>query len=192
MFNLLVGIIYFTAIYSLWIQYPGLYGVNGLYSLNDDILYKYGTFPNNNEFRLDTIFRNPSIFLYSSFLSVSSECFTESILLCALSLSILFLFGNFRSFIALNLWLIYLGFTIASQTFFNFQWDILLIEFGFLYAVLSLSKSNNLNSCFRFLLFKLMLSAGLVKLQSECPTWQHLTALEYHFATQCIPTPAGW
>jgi hypothetical protein len=41
----------------------------------------------------------------------------------------------------------------------------------------------------RFLLFKLMLLSGYVKLSSGCPTWRDLTALVYHFATQCIPTP---
>ena len=28
--------------------------------------------------------------------------------------------------------------------------------------------------------------------QADCPTWLKLTALEYHFATQCIPTPGAW
>ena len=44
----------------------------------------------------------------------------------------------------------------------------------------------------RFLLFKLMLMSGVVKIQAECPTWQNLTALEYHFATQCLPGPLAW
>ena len=38
----------------------------------------------------------------------------------------------------------------------------------------------------RFLLFKLMFMSGIVKIQAECPTWQNLMALEYHFATQCV------
>lgn len=44
----------------------------------------------------------------------------------------------------------------------------------------------------RFLLFKLMLMSGVVKLQADCPTWNNLTALEYHFATQCLPGPLAW
>ena len=32
---------------------------------------------------------------------------------------------------------------------------------------------------------------GVVKIQADCPTWLKLTALEYHFATQCIPTPVS-
>ncbi|GMH72785.1 hypothetical protein TrLO_g7003 [Triparma laevis f. longispina] len=41
-------------------------------------------------------------------------------------------------------------------------------------------------------LFKLMFMSGLVKIQSNCPTWLNLTALEYHYATQPLPTPAAW
>ena len=37
-----------------------------------------------------------------------------------------------------------------------------------------------------------MFLSGLVKLQSQCPTWEGLTALQYHFATQCLPTPIAW
>jgi hypothetical protein len=44
----------------------------------------------------------------------------------------------------------------------------------------------------RFLLFKLMLMSGIVKIQANCPTWKNLTALEYHFATQCLPGPFAW
>lgn len=27
---------------------------------------------------------------------------------------------------------------------------------------------------------------------SQCPTWWGLTALNYHYETQCIPTPLAW
>ncbi|OXB61047.1 UNVERIFIED_CONTAM: hypothetical protein H355_003621 [Colinus virginianus] len=44
----------------------------------------------------------------------------------------------------------------------------------------------------RWLLFRLMFASGVVKLTSRCPTWWGLTALTYHYETQCIPTPAAW
>jgi len=37
-----------------------------------------------------------------------------------------------------------------------------------------------------------MLLSGYVKLQSGCTTWTSLTATEYHFATQPLPTPMAW
>ncbi|NXG40277.1 LMF2 factor, partial [Dromaius novaehollandiae] len=44
----------------------------------------------------------------------------------------------------------------------------------------------------RWLLFRLMFASGVVKLTSRCPTWWGLTALTYHYETQCIPTPVAW
>ncbi|KAK1327656.1 hypothetical protein QTO34_012945 [Cnephaeus nilssonii] len=44
----------------------------------------------------------------------------------------------------------------------------------------------------RWLLFRLMFASGVVKLTSRCPTWWGLTALTYHYETQCLPTPAAW
>ncbi|KAL7512122.1 hypothetical protein ACHAXN_009100 [Cyclotella atomus] len=91
-------------------------------------------------------------------------------------------------------------------SFYTFQWDILLLEAGYLTALCfapwkSLRLDRNKQSegtdnlgvwSLRFLLFKLMLMSGVVKIQAECPTWQNLTALEYHFATQCLPGPLAW
>jgi hypothetical protein len=43
-----------------------------------------------------------------------------------------------------------------------------------------------------WLLFRLMIGSGIVKLTSGDPTWRGLTALAFHFETQPIPTPAAW
>jgi len=42
------------------------------------------------------------------------------------------------------------------------------------------------------LLFRLMFASGVVKLTSMCPTWWGLTALDWHYESQCIPTPIAW
>lgn len=90
--------------------------------------------------------------------------------------------------------------TRAGGTFYSFQWDTLLLEVGTLTA-LCYAPWNQLrptDSCplgawtLRFLLFKLMYMSGVVKIQADCPTWRNLTALEYHFATQCLPGPLAW
>ena len=39
----------------------------------------------------------------------------------------------------------------------------------------------------RWLLFRLMFASGVVKLQSQCPTWWGLTALNHHFESQVRP-----
>ena len=42
------------------------------------------------------------------------------------------------------------------------------------------------------LVFRFLFLAGVVKLVSGDATWRSLTALEYHFWTQPLPTPLAW
>src|SRR5207248_3050594 len=43
-----------------------------------------------------------------------------------------------------------------------------------------------------WLLARLMFLSGVVKLSSGDPTWRNLTALQFHFETQPLPTWPGW
>ncbi|CAI5664348.1 unnamed protein product [Oreochromis niloticus] len=101
------------------------------------------------------------------------------------------------------LWVLYLSMYEVGQVFLYFQWDNLLLETGFLcilVAPLTLIRgSRGVREhdrvtfwLIRWLLFRLMFASGVVKLTSRCPTWWGLTALTYHYETQCIPTPLAW
>jgi hypothetical protein len=98
-------------------------------------------------------------------------------------------------------WFCYLSIVQCGQTFMQFQWDSFLLEVGFLAIWLApwwYTSAGTFESpaavvwTLRFLFFKFMLMSGAVKIQSNCPTWLGLTALEYHFATQPLPLPLGW
>ncbi|CAB9529940.1 Lipase maturation factor 2 [Seminavis robusta] len=90
----------------------------------------------------------------------------------------------------------------TGGTFYSFQWDTLLLETTTVtcltyapwwrFRPVDNDQSPVAAIPLRFLLFKLMFMSGIVKLQAHCPTWEHLTALEYHFATQCLPGPLAW
>jgi len=117
--------------------------------------------------------------------------------------------------------IIYLGIFKVGQTFLSFQWDILLIEVGVIGVLMSdwmpfklggvmkgmvrvCKKDEERGTArksvvagpsvwlLRWCFFKFMLMSGLVKLQAKCPTWEGLTALHYHYATQCLPTAEAW
>ena len=101
------------------------------------------------------------------------------------------------------LWLLYLSLASVGQEFLGFQWDNLLLEAGFLALFLvpflvraSPSHENPPPKIFLFLfqwlLFRLMFSSGVVKLTSGDFAWRHLTALQYHYETQPLPTPLAW
>ncbi len=101
------------------------------------------------------------------------------------------------------LWAFYLSLFSAGQMFLGFQWDILLLETGFLgifIAPLRLWPRRGSPSSppalslfmLRWLLFRLMLISGVVKLTSGDTSWLGLSALRYHYETQPLPTWVGW
>lgn len=102
----------------------------------------------------------------------------------------------------LLLWAFYLSLAVMGQVFYGFQWDVLLLEAGFLAILvapwhrLTWSRSGNPPALARllilWLLFRLIFSAGVVKLSSGDATWANLTALNYHFWTQPIPDWIAW
>ncbi|KAE9320352.1 hypothetical protein PF008_g18051 [Phytophthora fragariae] len=102
------------------------------------------------------------------------------------------------------LWFCYLSIVQCGQTFMQFQWDSFLLEVGVLAVLLPpwWQPHRKTDDTFetpaaaiwtlRFLFFKFMLMSGAVKIQSRCPTWLGLTALDFHFASQPLPLPLAW
>lgn len=93
-------------------------------------------------------------------------------------------------------WALYLSFLNSDFLFLQYQWDQLLVEAGFLGILLvprggERSPAEIALLC-RWLLFRLMFSSGVVKLASGDPTWHSLTALDYHYLTQPLPTPIAY
>jgi predicted DCC family thiol-disulfide oxidoreductase YuxK len=86
---------------------------------------------------------------------------------------------------------LYLSYVSAGQAFMSFQWDTLLLEVGFL-AIFLTGGSRIVVWLFRWLVFRYLFLAGIVKLLSGDPTWRGFTALTYHFWTQPLPTPLAW
>jgi hypothetical protein len=104
-------------------------------------------------------------------------------------------------------WACYLSLVTVGQDFLSFQWDSLLLETAFLALFLwpgwhvrpgtalrnaSSPPSRTVIWLLRWLLFRLMFFAGVVKLASGDPTWHGLTALRYHYETQPLPSPLAW
>jgi len=133
----------------------------------------------------------------------SSDAFLHFLCGGGVALSLLLILGIAPALSLITLVVFYLSLTIAGQTFLSFQWDTLLIETGFLSIFLApwrlWSKSRNDPPVSRaglfllkLLLFKLMLMSGVVKLTSGDDSWFDLTALDYHYWSQPLPTALGW
>ena len=92
------------------------------------------------------------------------------------------------------LWLLYLSFVNVGQTFYSFGWETLLLESGFLAMFLggsSTAPSMWLIWMYRWLLFRVMFGAGLIKIRGDA-CWRDLTCLNYYFETQPMPNPVSW
>jgi Lipase maturation factor len=92
------------------------------------------------------------------------------------------------------MWVLYLSFVNVGQTFYGFGWETLLLEAGFLtiFSGGSASEASRLLSwLYRWLLFRVMFGAGLIKLRGDT-CWRDLSCLDYYFETQPMPNPLSW
>ncbi|KAK3781594.1 hypothetical protein RRG08_006990 [Elysia crispata] len=197
-----MSLIYMFAFSSLYIQIPGLYGDNGL------LPAKLVMDSEGASSWQDLVEGQPTLLKLMPRLGLDTQRGMD--LLCLAGMVIAFfcvVSRTARDFVSFTLlWMLYLSLYQVGQTFLWFQWDILLLETGFLAIIIApfnlqiLGKRRSLGNphdgvtmwLLRWLLFRLMFASGVVKLTSECPTWWGLTALAVHFESQCIPTPAAW
>lgn len=191
--------VYLFAFLSLYTQIPGLYGREG-------ILPAWKTLRFTGKGLLEQLKDSPTLLWLGPRLGLDTEQGMELICLLGAVLSLgALLFNCLRDgLVFLLLWILYLSLYQVGQVFLYFQWDSLLLETGFLAVLIApmraLRSKMNVWSAHdgitfwltRWLLFRLMFASGVVKLTSRCPTWWGLTALTYHYETQCIPTPAAW
>jgi hypothetical protein len=125
----------------------------------------------------------------------------STLLACAwagFGLSCLVAGGYSNALIMLILWALYLSFVHVGQDWYGYGWEIQLSETGFLAIFLCPLLDGRpfpkhppptvVIWLFRWLIFRIMLGAGLIKLRGDA-SWRDLTALYYHFETQPIPNP---
>ena len=195
-----LGLIYLIAFVSLWVQVDGLVGSDGVSPVNQFLPAVYERFGRSAYSLLPTLcwFNSSNGFLH---------------FLCSggVVLSLLLIVGIAPALSLVALFVFYLSLILAGQTFLSFQWDILLLETGFLSiflapwriwprelfwwpgaAIPATAVSRPALFLLKFLLFKLMLMSGVVKLTSGDNSWWNLTALDYHYWSQPLPTVFGW
>jgi len=134
-----------------------------------------------------------------------SDSDTALMIVCwtGVALSVLLIAGVMPVLTLSLLWLGYLSLVTVGNIFTGYQWDILLLETGFLSIFFAswrvwvrpreISEPSRMALwLLRLLLFKLMFMSGVVKLISGDWTWRSLNALNYHYETQPLPTWLGW
>nr|ABM06059.1 hypothetical protein LOC91289 [Bos taurus] len=201
-----VAAVFMFAFASLYTQIPGLYGPEG-------ILPARRTLRPQGKGRWQQLWETPTLLWEAPLLGLDTAQGLEllSLLGTVLALGALLTRQLHHPLVYLLLWAAYLSVCQVGQVFLYFQWDSLLLETGFLamlVAPLGLPPNHKQAPqgrpggvspheglpfwLVRWLLFRLMFASGVVKLTSRCPAWWGLTALTYHYETQCLPTPAAW
>jgi predicted DCC family thiol-disulfide oxidoreductase YuxK len=175
-----IGLIYLAAFVSFGVQALGLIGSRGILPLAEF------TSAVRNQFGWDGYRLFPMVFwLSQSDLAIQATCWAGA------AVSLLLIFNVLPRLSLLFLYAGYLSLFYAGQVFMGFQWDVLLLESGFLALFLSIAPKPGI-WLLRWLLFRFMFLSGAVKLLSGDPTWANFTALSYHFQTQPLPTPLAW
>jgi predicted DCC family thiol-disulfide oxidoreductase YuxK len=176
----LLGAIYFAAFFSLAVQIDGLVGSAGILPLDDYIDAARRQLGSERCWVLPTLFW---------FNTGDTALIAGTVVGCGFA-SLVMLDRWTRSALV-ALFALYLSYVYAGQDFMRFQWDSLLLETGFL-AIFLTGGSRIVVWLYRWLAFRYLLLAGAVKLLSGDATWRGLTALDYHFWTQPLPTPFAW
>src|ERR1700682_6656787 len=183
-----LGCIYLIAFLSLWMQLDGLIGEHGSLPVAEYLPAARDRIGGDAPFLL------PTLCWFNS-----SDAFLHFLCGAGAVISILLIAGFLPLISLVLLFVFYLSLTIAGQTFLSFQWDILLLEAGFLAIFFApvrwrLSWDRGVpfsrvgHFLLKLLLFKLMVMSGVVKLTSGDDSWWNLTALDYHYWTQPLPT----
>ena len=190
----LLGFVYVIAFLSLWGQLGGLIGAHGILPVGNLL---QGA---QRDFGAD------AYHLFPTFAWIGSSDAALKFLCGAGALfGLLAILGVVTGPALALAWMFYLSLVTVGQDFLSFQWDILLLEAGFLAIFLApwrlleppwRSGTNRVSPTVlwlgRWLLFRLMFLSGAVKLLSGDAAWRDLTALEYHYWTQPLPTPVAW
>ncbi len=186
-FLFLLGLVYLLAFLSLWTQVEGLIGHEGIHPVEThlkDAAAHWGP---------ERFWKVPTLFWFHA-----GDGFLQAVCLFGVGASMLIMANRQMGRALLAAWGFYLSLFHVAQPFLGFQWDTLLLEMGFLALFLvpwvrgASPPSAIVLFLFRFLLFRVVFSSGLVKIISQDPTWRDFTALYYHYETQPLPTWIGW
>jgi predicted DCC family thiol-disulfide oxidoreductase YuxK len=206
-----LGLIYLIAFVSFWTQVDGLVGSNGMSPVSQFLPAV------RQQLGSDAYFLLPTLCWFDS-----SSAFLHFLCGGGVVLSLLLILGIAPALCLVALFVFYLSLASAGQVFLNFQWDVLLLETGFLSIFLApwrlrprelfwwpesatpaTSSPVSRAGLFllKILLFKLLLMSGVVKLTSGDDSWgwvnhsfhwSALTALDYHYWSQPLPTLFAW
>ena len=201
LFGRLLGLITILAFLSFWSQADGLIGSDGIIPFGDDLGHIERIIDTQQGNISKWSLRPTLLWFFDNDTGMHSLFVLGALAALLLTLGIMPHVSIFVS------WACYISLAVVAEPFLNFQWDALLLETLFLSLfVVPWFFRDRLGNAFQpyhlgrwlvwLLLFKLMFESGLVKFTYFTPdgsnTWADLTALEFHYWTQPIPSWISW
>jgi hypothetical protein len=189
----LLGFLYLVAFVIVWRQFRPLAGEHGLLPA-PQFLHAVGSAYGGG---LAAFLRLPTLF----WLDASDAAFTAGAWV-GMALACCVVLGLANAPILAALWFLYMSFVHVGQLFYGYGWEMLLLEAGFLAIFLCpllsphpfpqrTPPSTIVMVLLRWLAFRLMFGAGLIKLRGD-PCWRDLTCMLYHYETQPVPNPLSF
>ncbi|HXJ91539.1 MAG TPA: lipase maturation factor family protein [Terriglobia bacterium] len=187
-----LGLIFFSAFYSLAFQVRGLIGPDGILPAHDflDIV--------RQQFGAWRFWYAPSLLWFNS-----GRGALLALCIAGLIASVLLVLNLWpRAAVAVCL-VAYLSIISAAQDFASYQSDGMLLGAAFLSLFLAppglrprLGRSQRPSRASLFMLrwlwFQIYFESGVVKLASHDPEWRHLTALDQYYQNGPLPNWIGW
>jgi hypothetical protein len=187
-----LGLIYFSAFYSLIFQIKGLIGPNGILPAADYLQAVSAALHSSRYWFAPTL-----LWFSSGDRALAVICWA------GLIASLLLIFNAWPRMALVICFVCFLSFVAAAQDFAGYQSDGMLLEAGFLSLFFAppglwpgLARGYAPSRASLFLLkwewFCIYFESGIVKLASGDQSWRHLTALDDYYQNGPLPTWLGW
>ena len=175
-----LALIYFSAFASMVVQIEGLVGANGILPAVTKLALIEQFYPDQKFWHM------PTVFWFDA-----SDFMLKLVCYLGMAAASLLLLNVFTRTVLIVCYVLYLSIVEVGQDFTHFQWDVFLLEIGFL-AIFLTWGSGIIVLLFRWLLARFMFMGGVVKIASGDTSWANLSALSFHYETQPLPSPVAY
>jgi hypothetical protein len=187
-----LGVIYFSAFYSLLFQIRGMLGPDGILPAGDYLQAVASAVHGYSWWYA------PSLFWFGS-----SDRALMAVTVVGLIASILVVFNLWPRAALLVAFICFLSFVVTARDFSSYQSDGMLLEAGFISLFFAppglrpgLARAHPASRASLFLLrwevFRIYFESGVAKMASHDLSWRNFTAMDDYYQNAPLPTWIGW